>query len=226
MKPRLRFDVLTIFPEIFIYPLKYGVLGKGIEKGIIEVSPRNIRDFAKGKHRVTDDYPYGGGSGMVMKPEPIVSAIEALKSDDTTVILLDPAGEKFDQKLAFELAKLSHIILVCGRYEGVDERVRFFVDREISVGDYILSGGEFAALIIIDAVSRLVPGVLGNTSSILSDSFVNGLLSYPLYTRPRDFRGLKVPDVLISGDHKKIEIWRKTKAEERTERKRPDILNR
>jgi len=222
----MRFDIITLLPQIFESAFNVGVLKKGIEKGLIEIRIHNLRDYATDKHRQVDDRPFGGGEGMVLKPEPLFRAVEEIREDmSTPVILLSPQGKIFNHKLAEALSNFSQIILICGRYEGVDERVReYLVTDEISIGDYVLSGGEYAALVIIDAVSRFIPGVVGKQESVRKDSFSLGLLDYPQYTRPREFRGLKVPDVLLSGDHKKIALWRKKKSLEVTLRKRPDLL--
>ncbi|OGP94673.1 MAG: tRNA (guanosine(37)-N1)-methyltransferase TrmD [Deltaproteobacteria bacterium RBG_19FT_COMBO_56_10] len=220
------FEILTLFPEFFTSPLKQSVVGKAIAKGIIQVTAHNLRDYTLDKHKTTDDSPYGGGHGMVMKVEPMVRAIEALKSGrpDATVVMTTPQGERFTQKTAAEFAALPAIIIVCGRYEGYDERIRAFADREVSVGDYVLSGGEIPALAVIDAVARLVPGVLGEPGSSESDSFSAGLLEYPQYTRPEEFRGMTVPEVLLSGNHASIEKWRRREALKRTFLKRPDLI--
>jgi len=224
----MRFDILTIFPEMFYPYLKCGVLGKAIEKGIIEVKITNIRDFAKGKHKNTDDRPYGGGEGMVMKPEPIYRALKSIeRKKNSLVILLSPQGEKFDQDMAWQLSSYDQLIFICGRYEGIDERIRILcAEKEISIGDYVLSGGELPALVIIDAVSRLIPGVLGGERSNLEESFSNGLLEYPQYTRPRIFEGLEVPEVLLSGNHEQIRKWRRKEAIKRTLERRPDLLEK
>lgn len=220
------FEVLTLFPEFFTTPLKQSVVGKAIAKGILEVSTRNIRDFSTDKHKTTDDTPYGGGHGMVMKAEPVVAAIEAARAacPKARVVLTTPQGEKMTQKLVAELASYPAIVIVCGRYEGYDERIRAFADLEVSVGDYVLSGGEIPALAIIDAVARLVPGVLGEPASSEADSFSEGLLEYPQYTRPEEFRGMRVPEVLLSGNHANIEKWRKREALRKTLLKRPDLI--
>ena len=220
------FEILTLFPEFFTSPLKQSVVGKAIAKGIIQVTAHNLRDYTLDKHKTTDDSPYGGGHGMVMKVEPMVRAIEALKSGrpDAAVVMTTPQGERFTQKTAAEFAALPAIIIVCGRYEGYDERIRAFADREVSVGDYVLSGGEIPALAVIDAVARLVPGVLGEPGSSESDSFSAGLLEYPQYTRPEEFRGMTVPEVLLSGNHASIEKWRRREALKRTFLKRPDLI--
>ncbi len=223
----MRFDVLTLFPEMFFSPLKGSILGKATEKGLIEVLMINIRDFASDKHRVTDDSPYGGGQGMVMKVEPIARAIEQVKGEDPSAwtVYLTPQGRPFNQALARGLASRSHLVLLCGRYEGVDERVKeLFVDEEISIGDYVLTGGELAAMVIIDSVSRLLPGVLGSDQSAEEDSFIDSLLEYPHYTRPSNFRGNCVPEVLLSGNHSAISLWRRKEAIRRTWLRRPDLL--
>ncbi|MBN2284445.1 MAG: tRNA (guanosine(37)-N1)-methyltransferase TrmD [Deltaproteobacteria bacterium] len=223
----MRFDILTLFPEIFESTLNHGLLKKALDKGIVAVNLYNIRDHAFDRHRVTDDTPFGGGGGMVMKVEPIARAIEAAAPDrgKALVILLSPQGETFCQETAEELARHEQLVLVCGRYEGVDERVReHLIDREISAGDFVLSGGEFAALVVVDAVSRLVPGFVGNTESVIYDSFSTGLLEGPQYTRPREFRGWEVPAVLLSGHQKNIDKWRRKEALRRTLARRPDLL--
>ena len=208
----IRFDVLSIFPEMLVSPLSFSLLKKAQEKGLLIVNLHDIRNWAEDKHKMTDDAPYGGGCGMVMKVEPVEKALTAVKSsmENSLVVLMTPQGETFTQKIAAELAGKEQVIIICGRYEGVDERIReHLVDREISIGDYILTGGELSALVIIDAVSRLVPGVLGNEESIISESFSCGLLEYPQYTRPAEYKGWKVPDVLASGNHAEIELWKK-----------------
>jgi tRNA (guanine37-N1)-methyltransferase len=222
----MRFDVLTIFPEIFTSPLRYSIVKRAIDMGALELSIHNLRDYTVDKAKTTDDYPFGGGPGMIMKVEPIFNFIKAIRESDTEVILLSPQGEKFNQKLAIGLSTRKHIVLICGRYKGVDERIReHLVDREISTGDYVTSGGEIPALIIIDAVSRLLPNVLGNFDSAESDSFMNGKLDAPYYTRPREFQGMCVPSILLSGDHKKIEEWRIRESLKRTMSQRPDLLD-
>ncbi|MCD6561071.1 MAG: tRNA (guanosine(37)-N1)-methyltransferase TrmD [Deltaproteobacteria bacterium] len=225
----MRFDILTIFPDMFSAYLRESILGKAVKKGLVDIGIINIRNFAEDIHNTTDDRPYGGGDGMVMKPEPIFRALESVEKvgDRNLIILLSPQGTKFKQADAWELSGFHQIILVCGRYEGVDERiVSHYIDREISVGDYILTGGELGAMIIIDTVSRLIPGVLGGARSNLEDSFEDGLLEYPQYTRPRIFRGKEVPPVLLSGDHEKIRLWRKKESFKRTLKKRPDLLQK
>lgn len=223
----ISFEIITLFPDFFLSPLNESILGKAQEKGIISIRLHNIRDYTKDKHHVTDDYPYGGGVGMVLKPEPVVEAIEKTRNghSNSQSILLTPQGERFSQSLAEELARYQQIILVCGRYEGVDERIRYFVDREISIGDYILSGGEAAALVILEAISRLIPGVLGKGESTLGESFSTGLIEYPQYTRPQNFRGHTVPEVLLSGNHQEIKRWRLRESLKKTFLRRPDLLN-
>jgi tRNA (guanine37-N1)-methyltransferase len=225
----LSIEVLTLFPRMVRAPLEESILGKALAKGLLRVEVTDIRDYAEGKHRVTDDVPYGGGAGMVMKPEPLVAAIEAARQRQpgARVVLLSPQGAPFAQGKAQEMAGREALVLVCGRYEGVDERVLGWVDEEISLGDFVLNGGEIAALAVIEAVARLVPGVLGNELSAHAESFsAEGLLEGPQYTRPPEFRGLKVPEVLLSGDHGKIARWRKEQAVARTRERRPDLLTR
>ncbi len=222
------FDILTLFPEMFRSPLEGSILGKAQEEGLITINLFNIRDYAEGKHRVTDDSPYGGGKGMIMKPEPIIRGVEAILAGDpqARVILMTPQGTTLRQEIVKRLAQQPRLVLICGRYEGVDERVRELADEEISIGDYILTGGEVPALVIVDAVARLIPGVLGNEGAGEDDSFSQGMLEYPQYTRPREFAGQKVPEVLLSGDHEAIEHWRKVEALRRTWQRRPDLLSR
>jgi tRNA (guanine37-N1)-methyltransferase len=221
------FDILTLFPEMFLSPLEGSIIGKARAEGLITVNLINIRDYAEGKHRVTDDYPYGGGKGMIMKPEPIIKGIKAIRSQHPAawVILMTPQGTPLKQERAKRLAEQPHIALVCGRYEGVDERVLGFVDEEISLGDYILTGGELAALVVVDAIARLIPGVLGDEGSSEEDSFSRGLLEYPQYTRPREYEGSEVPEVLLSGNHQTIEQWRRQEALRRTWQRRPELLS-
>ena len=225
----MRFDILTLFPAMFSSPLEGSILGKAIEKGLIEIRIVNIRDFTSDKHHVVDDTPYGGGQGMVMKVEPIARAIEWAKSESPSAwtIYLTPQGKPFNQERAKGLSSQAHLILLCGRYEGVDERVRkMFVDEEVSIGDYVLTGGELAAMVMVDALSRLQPGVLGCGQSAEEDSFSESLLEYPQYTRPVDFRGHGVPEVLLSGNHEAISRWRRKEALRRTAKRRPDLLAR
>jgi tRNA (guanine37-N1)-methyltransferase len=230
----LRFDIITIFPEFFSQSIDCGILRRARNAGLVEVTAHDLRQWTTDKHHVVDDRPFGGGDGMVLKPEPIFAGVEALtgaaKREDlppnTRVVLLSAAGEVFSQRLAQEMAQSDRrIVLLCGRYEGVDERVsEALVTDEISIGDYVLSGGEPAAMVMIDAVVRLLPGALGSETSALYESFSEGLLDYPQYTRPPEFRGMKVPEVLLSGNHADIARWRKEAALEKTRRKRPDLL--
>lgn len=241
----MRFDIFTLFPGMFAGPLDDSILARAREAGIITVEMHNIRDYAEGKHQVTDDYPYGGGGGMVMKPEPIFRAVESVlglapqgaldhpaqdapveaAAPPCPIILLSPQGRRFDQRVAEELARHDRLALICGRYEGVDERVRLaLATDEISIGDYVLSGGELAALVIVDAVTRLLPGALGFEAAPAQDSHATGLLEYPHYTRPPSFRGLHVPDVLLSGHHGKVAAWRRHESLRRTWQRRPDLL--
>lgn len=212
---------------MFESPLNESILKKAKEKGLIRISVHDLRKFASGKHRVTDDYPYGGGAGMVMKPEPIIKAIKEIKKErgDAKVILLSPQGKILNQSLVKALAGEKSLIVICGRYEGVDERIRLhYVDQEISIGDYVLGGGELPAMVLVDAVSRLVPGVVGNEDSVKNDSFYSSLLDYPHYTRPEEVNGKRVPEILLSGDHEKVRLWRRKEALKRTLKKRPDLL--
>jgi len=223
----IAFDILSVFPEMFQSTLDSSLIKKSIGKGLVEVNLHNIRDYTRDKHRTTDDTPYGGGGGMVMKVEPVACALKAIApaGDKACVILLSPQGEPFKQKIAEDLSHYSRIVLICGHYEGIDERIRrHLVDREISIGDYVLSGGELPAMIVVDAVSRLVPGFVGNSESVLYDSFSTGLLEGPHYTKPREYEGWKVPEVLLSGHQKKIDEWRRRESLRRTLNRRPDML--
>jgi tRNA (guanine37-N1)-methyltransferase len=214
---------------MFASPLNFSLLKKAQEKSILNICLHDIRNWADDKHKMTDDAPYGGGCGMVMKVEPVEKALAAIRSpeDDSLVVLMTPQGKTFNQKIAVQLAEKKQIIIICGRYEGVDERIReHLVDREISIGDYILTGGELAALVLIDAVSRLIPDVLGNPESTLGESFSHNLLEYPQYTRPAEYKGWKVPDVLLSGNHAQIELWHKRESLRRTYQRRPDLLKK
>lgn len=227
----MRFDIITIFPDMFRGVFEFGIVRRAAEARLAEIYLHNLRDYAQDKHRQVDDRPFGGGAGMVMKPEPIFRAVQDIKekarAEDTFTALLSPQGRLFDQQVAAELATRSHIILICGRYEGVDERVaEYLADDEISIGDYVLSGGEIPAMVIVDAVVRLLPGAVGCDDSIRRESFVGGLLDHPHYTRPADYRGMKVPEVLLSGNHAQIESWRRRKQLEKTLRRRPDLLAR
>ncbi len=234
----MQFEVFTLLPEVFPAYLETSILKRARERGLIEVRVHNIRNYARDKHRVTDDMPYGGGGGMVMKPEPVFAAVESVlgrpsplspsePASTIPIILLTPQGRVFNQAIARELTQHPRLALLCGRYEGVDERIReHLATDEISIGDYVLTGGELPALILIDAVTRLLPNVLGDPSGAEDDSHAMGLLEYPHYTRPPEFRGWKVPEVLLSGDHARIEKWRREQALERTFRKRPDMLEK
>ncbi len=230
MSAPLRIYILTIFPGLFNPPLSEGILRRAKEKGLVEVNVQNIRDFSHNKHRTTDDRPYGGGPGMVMKPEPVFEAIDhiklKLKGKKGTIILMTPQGETFTQEKAKELSKEDHLIFICGHYGGLDERIRGLATDEISIGDYILSGGELAAMVVIDAIVRLIPGVVGDERSIEEDSFYNRLLAHPQYTRPVSYRKMRVPKVLLSGDHEEIKRWRRREALKRTLKRRPDLLKR
>jgi len=219
----LRIDVVTLFPELFDAPLRASVIGRAVERGILSVAVHDLRAHGIGRHRVVDDAPYGGGAGMVMRPEPLFAAIEPLRADGAQVILLDPAGERLTDPLARELAAAQRLVLVCGRYEGIDERARALADREVSIGDYVLTGGELPALVLIDAVGRLVPGVI-EADSHESDSFSDGLLEGPHYTRPERFRDSAVPPILLSGHHAEVARWRRVEALRRTLARRPDLL--
>ncbi len=225
----IRFDVLSVFPEMLASPLNFSLIKKALDKDLLRIGLHDIRDWAENKQKMTDDAPYGGGCGMVMKVEPVERALAAVKCDELhpLVVLMTPQGETFNQKIAAELALQKQIILICGRYEGVDERIReHLADREISIGDYILTGGELSALVVMDAVARLIPGVLGNEESAVTESFSCGLLEYPQYTRPALYQGWGVPDVLVSGNHAQIERWRKIEALKRTWQRRPDLIDK
>ncbi len=220
----MRIDVITIFPDLIRDVLKYSIPRRAIDAELIDILAHDLRDYADDKHKTIDDTPYGGGAGMIFKPEPIARAIEALPPDGR-VIFLTPEGRQFTQSVANELSLSDHLVLLCGHYRGIDERVREnYVDDEISIGDYVLSGGELPALILIDALIRLIPGAIGNAESALEDSFQNGLLDCAWYTRPREFEGSTVPEALLSGDHKKVAQWRRDNARQRTLERRPDLL--
>lgn len=220
----MKIDVVTLFPELFEVPLKTSLLGKAVASGVVEVGLHDLREHGLGKHRSVDDEPYGGGAGMVMRPEPIFDAVEALRTETSHVVLMSPRGTRLDHAVASNLATREHLIVICGRYEGVDERVvEHLVDEEISIGDYVLAGGELAALVVIEVATRMVPGVLGNPSSLDVESHSKGLLEHPHYTRPAEFRGWKVPDVLLSGDHAAVERWRNERARELTRSRRGDM---
>ncbi len=218
--------ILTIFPGIFDSFLAHGNPARAMEAGLLKVEAVDLRDFTQDRHKCVDDYPYGGGTGMVMKPDPLSAAIQGIRSemDSPAVLLMTPQGRLFNQQIAEELAVFNSLLLVCGRYEGIDERVRAFVDDEISIGDYILSGGETAAMVVVDAISRLIPGVIGADSHLCGESFYDGLLEYPQYTRPRIFEGMEVPAILLEGHHAKIQRWRRKQALVRTLERRPELI--
>jgi tRNA (guanine37-N1)-methyltransferase len=221
----MKIDVLTLFPGMFPGPLDESIIKRACESGRLRLGIRDLRDYTHDRHRKVDDRPFGGGPGMLMKPEPLFEAVEALRGEKTRVILTSPAGRPFRQEIAQELAGEDHLLLVCGSYEGFDERVReCLVDDELSIGDYVLTNGALPAMVIIDAVTRLLPGVLGDDESSVDESFSDGLLEYPQYTRPAEFRGMSVPEVLLSGDHAAIERWRREQARMRTGQRRPDLL--
>jgi tRNA (guanine37-N1)-methyltransferase len=225
----MKFDIVTIFPRMVEAGLAEGVISRGIERGILDIQVHDLRDHTTDRHRSVDDVPYGGGPGMVMRPEPVARAVEAIRTrrgEPDAVILMSPQGRKFTQAEAVRMSAMPHLVLLCGRYEGMDERVRTMVATdELSIGDYVLSGGELAALVVVDAVCRLVPGVVGDARSVEEDSFSRGLLDYPHYTRPSEFAGHKVPDVLLSGHHEEVRRWRKMSALRRTLDRRPELLN-
>ena len=226
----MKIEVLTLFPQMFEAPFSFGIFKRAIDNGLVEIGVHNIRDYTHDKHHTADDTPYGGGAGMVLKPGPIFEAVEDIKSkapEEPYVILMTPQGRVLNQSIAQELAQKKHMVFICGHYEGEDERVReHLVNDEISIGDYVLTGGELPAMAVIDAVLRLIPGVLGSEESALDDSHSGGLLEYPQYTRPEDFRGWKVPDILLSGDHAKIARWRREQSLKRTLERRPELLNK
>jgi len=226
MDPALRFDVLSLFPKTVEGFAAESILGRAVEKGLIEINSLDLRRWAKGKHRETDDRPFGGGAGMVLKPEPLFDAIEEISTESTKVIYMAPDGESLSPSIAKELALEKHLLLVSGHYEGIDQRVRDqLVDREISIGDYVLTNGSLAASVLIDSVARHVPNVLGDVDSLIDESFEDQLLSYPQYTRPHEFRGMTVPEVLLSGNHSQIQQWRNEQRESKTRKLRPDLLN-
>jgi tRNA (guanine37-N1)-methyltransferase len=222
----VKIDVVTLFPAMFSGPFAESIVARAVKAGIVEIGIHNLRDWTTDRHRTVDDKPFGGGAGMVLKPEPLFKAIEALKTTpQSVVVLLSAQGEPLHQSLVTELAALPHLILICGHYEGIDERViEHAVDREISIGDYVLSGGELPAMVLVDAVVRLQPGALGSPESAQDESHSTGLLEYPHYTRPAEFRGWRVPDILVSGHHGEVERWRRQQALERTQKRRPDLL--
>ena len=224
----MRFDIVTIFPRMFDGPLAEGVVARAVERGVLAIGVHDLRDFTTDRHRVVDDVPFGGGPGMVLKPEPLFAAVDAIRAargEPDAIVLTSPQGARFTQAEAARLRALRHVVVLCGRYEGIDERVReHLATDELSIGDYVLSGGELPALVIVDAVARLVPGVVGDAGSVEEDSFARGLLAYPHYTRPAEFRGWAVPDVLVSGHHGRIADWRRREALRRTLERRPDLL--
>lgn len=222
----MRIDVITLFPSLFFEPLRVSLLGRAIEAGVVEVLTHDLRDYGLGRHRTVDDEPYGGGAGMVLRPEPIAAAVEELRAPGSHIVLMSPRGARFDHGCAQQMALKQHLILVCGRYEGVDERVsEEIADEEISIGDFVVSGGEIPALVVIEAVTRLVPGVLGNEESLISESHRAGLLEHPQYTRPPEWRGRRVPEVLLSGNHGAVEAWRRAESERITRERRPDLAS-
>ena len=221
----MRIDILTLFPSMFDGFLNESIMKRAVDKGLVSINVHNIRDYSPFKNKQVDDYSYGGGAGMVLMCEPIFNALDELKNEDSLVIMLTPGGRKFKQELAFCLSKHKHIILLCGHYEGFDERIKTVVDMEVSIGDFILTGGEVPAMAITDAVVRLIDGVI-NKESLESESFNDGLLDYPVYTKPAEFRGLKVPEVLLSGDHARIKQWREEQALENTKKRRKDLLEK
>jgi tRNA (guanine37-N1)-methyltransferase len=221
----MRIDIITLFPEICRAPLSESIMKRAQESGALDLHIHNLRSWTSDKHHVVDDAPFGGGQGMVMKPEPIFAAVEALRTNESITVLMTPQGKRFDQELAETMSRERHLIVICGHYEGVDHRViEHLVDHEISIGDYVLTNGAIAAAVFVDAIVRLIPGVLGDEQSPIDDSFGAGLLEAPQYTRPAEFRGWKAPDVLLSGDHGEIAKWRREQAKLRTERNRPDLL--
>jgi tRNA (guanine37-N1)-methyltransferase len=225
----LRFDIISIFPGMFASTFGDSIIKRAREEGLLDIHVHDLRDYSLNKHRKVDDSPFGGGVGMVMNVEPIVRAITAVKKEvpETRTILLSPGGRPFDQEKAWELSTLTSLTLICGRYEGIDERIRLhYVDEEISIGDYVLTGGELPAMVLVEAISRLLPGVLGDPESVVEESFHDDLLEYPQYTRPRDYEGLKVPEILVSGNPKKIRDWQKAEALKKTAQVRPDLLEK
>ena len=224
----MKFDVVTIFPQMFVAPMAEGVVARGVAAGVVDLKVHDLRDFTTDRHRVVDDVPYGGGPGMVLKPDPIFRALDAIAGErgkPLTVVMMSPQGRRFTQADAERLSGLAHIVVLCGRYEGFDERVRERVTEELSIGDYVLTGGELPALVVLDAVARFVPGVVGDEQSVAQDTFSSGLLNHPQYTRPAEIETLRVPEVLMSGNHAEIRRWRKREALSRTLERRPDLLD-
>lgn len=226
----MKIDILTLFPEMFESPFNYSMIKRAIEGGQVTIEPINFRDYGIGKHKMVDDTPYGGGAGMLLKPEPVFEAIEEIENKSPAIkkriILMDPAGKKFDQEMAEEFSKEEHLVFICGHYEGYDERIRTLVTDEVSLGDYVLTGGELAAMVMVDATVRLIPGVVGNEESILEDSHSNGLLEHPHYTRPASYNDMEVPEILRNGNHQLIEEWRHKESLRRTFKRRPDLINK
>jgi len=227
----MKIDILTIFPKMFESPFSESLIGKAKEKGLLEINAVDIRSFSKDKHKKVDDKPFGGGAGMVMKPEPVYAAIKKAsagkkRGQSRLIIYMSPQGKPLNDSIVKDLSKYSHLVILCGHYEGVDERIMNFVDEEISIGDYVLTGGEIPAMVLVDAVARMVKGVVKEEESVKNDSFYNGLLDYPHYTRPAVFKNIKVPEVLLSGDHKKINEWRQKQSYERTKKRRPDLIKK
>ncbi len=220
----MKIDVVTLFPEMFAGPLDASIVGRARETGRLELRVHNLRDYTHDRHKTVDDKPFGGGPGMLLKPEPVFEAVESLAAAATRVVLLTPAGRKFDQSVARDLSRASHLLMLCGSYEGFDERIRSLAQDQLSIGDYVLTNGALPAMVIIDAVTRLLPGVLGDDESSKEESFGSGLLEYPHYTRPAEYRGMKVPEVLLSGNHAQIAKWRAEQAKLRTQERRPDLL--
>jgi len=220
----MKVDVLTLFPAMFVGPLDESIIRRAREDGLLELAVHNLRDWTHDRHRTVDDEPYGGGPGMLLKPEPVFEAIEDLADDETRVILMTPQGRPFKQAQARDLVASVRLLLICGSYEGYDERIRTLAHEELSIGDYVLTNGALPAMVVIDAITRLLPGVLGDDASSTEESFSEGMLEYPQYTRPAEYRGLKVPEVLLSGHHAEIEKWRNEQAEERTQKRRPELL--
>ncbi len=221
----MKIDILTLFPNMIEGFLKESILKRAMEKGVVEIQVHNIRDYSKDPHKKVDDYGFGGGQGMVLMPQPIFDAVDALRQEKTKVLLMTPQGIPYHEKIAYDLTKESHLIIICGHYEGFDERIRTLADMEISIGDYVLTGGELPSLVITDSVVRLLSGVIKEESHE-NDSFHDSLLDYPVYTKPVDYRGMKVPEVLLSGHHKNIEAWRKEEQMKRTKMRRPDLLEK
>ena len=221
----MKIDILTLFPDFFQNLLSYSIVGRAMEEGKVSISCTDIRNFSQNKHKKVDDYPFGGGPGMVMKPEPIFDAINSVKTPDSKVIYLSPQGKRLNQKIANSLSKEKNLVLLCGHYEGIDNRIiDNYIDEEISIGDYVLTGGEIPALVLIDCITRLIPGVLSSEESFTEESHYDGLLEYPQFTRPREFNGISVPEVLLSGNHQKIADWRKSESLRVTLEKRPDLV--